>query len=215
MASPNVIDQTEGDLPAAAIRSPGTGARSLIGFLAVAAILALDAWIWRVPVPRWALGAGDETAHLITAALALSAWYSIRRTRPPREFLASALVFAVLIDTDHVPGEIFHNEVISRGTYRPYGHTLLVVAALVVAAALAPKGRARHAMRGIGVGVALHLLRDLPTGGIPMFWPIVDQTVRYPYYMYIAMLLVAAAAPLAMARPKRSAASAETSAART
>jgi inner membrane protein len=164
----------------------------------VATIAALDACIWRPSVPRWALGIGDESAHLLTAALALSAWYAIRRTRPPREFIGSALIFALLIDSDHVPGELFHNDLISRGTYRPYGHTLLVVATILMIAALAPKGRVRNVVRGSAIGVALHLLRDLPTGGVPLFWPIVNWTVRYPYSMYGAILLASAAAPFLM-----------------
>jgi inner membrane protein len=197
--------RTEGALPPSAVRSPGPGVRFLAGILAVATIAALDACIWRASVPRWALGIGDESAHLLTAALALSAWYAIRRTRPPRELIGSALIFAVLIDADHVPGEIFHNDVLTRGTYRPYGHTLLVIAIILIIAALAPTGRARNVVRGSAIGVALHLIRDLPTGGVPLFWPVVDWTVRYPYPAYASILLGATAAPILTTLRRRTA----------
>ena len=39
-------------------------------------------------------------------------------------------------------------------------------------------------------GVATHLLRDLATGGVPLWWPVSPRRVAAPYALYAALLLV-------------------------
>jgi hypothetical protein len=47
----------------------------------------------------------------------------------------------------------------------------------------------------VALGVALHLLRDLPTGGAPLLWPLARWPVGYPYPVYLCLLLAAAVMP--------------------
>jgi len=162
---------------------------------AVAAVGLIDATIWRTPMPRGVFGLCDETAHAATAALLLAAWPALRRSPLSRDVLLAALAAAVLIDLDHVPSELFGSRILTDGTNRPYGHAALTVAVAALAGCLLRHRRAGRVAWGVAIGVALHLVRDMPTGGAPLWWPVARWPVDYPYPVYLGLLLAAAAAP--------------------
>lgn len=127
----------------------------------------------------------DESAHAVTALLLLGAL----RQRPGRASVAGTLVGAVLIDVDHLPLE-FGSDVLTRGTSRPYTHSLLAISGVVlIASALA--GDRRRAVLGAAFGLATHLIRDMATGGVPLYWPVAASRIRVPYGIYAALLLIA------------------------
>jgi inner membrane protein len=115
-------------------------------------VLVADAAAPALRERRGVLGAVDEAAHLATGVLVLG-------RRPAAEVLAAS----VLIDADHVPKEWFGADWLTRGTPRPYTHSLATVAA---AFAL---GR-----RAAALALLAHLLRDMsdPTTGVALLWPV-------------------------------------------
>jgi inner membrane protein len=136
----------------------------------------------------------DEPAHLATAMLVLMNL----RVRG-RAFLVAALVSSVVIDLDHLPGQL-GSDFLTRGTTRPYTHSLAGVVALSALALVLTRRRAIAA--GVATGLLAHLARDVATGGgIALFWPLTDAAVRVPYAVYFAALAVLATR--AAVRPMR------------
>lgn len=164
-------------------------------------VALIDAVLWFATIPRPVFGLLDECGHLTTAALLLGAVQPYRAYR--REFLAAALALSVLIDVDHIPGELFGSRALSGGTVRPHGHTLLCVLVLALIAgglrAVAERGirprRAGLVLAGAAVGVPLHLVRDLATGGASLLWPVSDVAIWYPYPLYLVLLVCCALWP--------------------
>jgi hypothetical protein len=170
--------------------------------LAVLAIVGLDAYMWRAPIPEALLGVGDEICHLVTAALIIFAWPALLG-RPLGIRLSAALAVSVLIDLDHVPKALFGATFLTSGTARPYGHTVLaVIIPCAVAIVFQRFATVSNIAWGAALGIVLHLVRDLPTGGAALAWPASFATVEYPYPLYVLVLLVAAAWP----RPRLTAA---------
>jgi inner membrane protein len=142
---------------------------------------------WPVPLD----GMLDEPAHATTAALLLAAL----PRRPLPRLAAWALVGSVAIDADHVP---LYAGVLPSAVPggRPVTHCLLTPAALAAAAAVS-RGRVRTALAGLALGVCLHFVRDVATGGtgVPMLWPAVPHSdVRVPYPLYYGVLAATAVA---------------------
>ncbi|HEX5505156.1 MAG TPA: metal-dependent hydrolase [Thermomicrobiales bacterium] len=130
----------------------------------------------------------DEAAHVATAALCLGA---VRPGAPP-PFVAGAVLGAVLIDADHLPGRLGW-DVLATATERPCTH-----AAATALAALLLAGRSGGARRelalGAACGLATHLARDTATGGdagVPFLWPLTPRRLVLPYGLYAALLLLA------------------------
>jgi inner membrane protein len=133
------------------------------------------------------LGLLDEPAHLATAWLFLAAFLPTRA----RALGPWALVGAVAIDVDHVPLYLWHALAAAPGA-RPVPHSLLTVAVLAGAAAVASP-RLRSPLLGLALGVVLHLVRDLATGpGVPLLWPLGPAKVTVPYAAYLLVLAVVA-----------------------
>jgi membrane-bound metal-dependent hydrolase YbcI (DUF457 family) len=137
---------------------------------------------------RAAEGVIDEAAHLATAAVLLAPWRA-GRTGP---WALGALAGAILIDVDHVPGELGRWWIALPGE-RPYTHTALIPLALVMFGRRAGGWR-RPALFGTGAGLATHLLRDLALGGCRLAWPVRKDTVSLPYWPYAISLVAAALA---------------------
>ena len=166
--------------------------------LAPLAVFAID----RLPtrgLPPAVLAALDEPAHLATAVVFLAT------LRPPveRSFAWGALLGAVLIDLDHLPA-LLGSRVLTAGTPRPYSHSLLAIALVLLIAARLP-ARWRRAALGVAFGIAAHLIRDLatPVGsapGVSIFWPFSPRAVRFAYGYYAALLVLAAGLTLWGAR---------------
>lgn len=130
----------------------------------------------------------DESAHLATALVLLTAW----RPHPARPFVWGTVLGAVAIDVDHLP-LLFGSDVLSAGTGRPYSHSLLTIIVTLVVARWLPEQQ-RPLARGLAFGFAAHLIRDMaiPFGvGVPLFWPASARGIDSPYQVYAALLLLA------------------------
>jgi inner membrane protein len=173
---------------------PGTAVRSALvrlalPLLAVAAIVLLDiAMASRQPVA--VKGALDEPAHLLTAWLLLAAVPAYRT----RGVWPWALIGAIAIDMDHIP--LYAWGVLASSSGRPVTHSVLTVMVLAAAALLTrqtPALRLCRPLLGLAVGVLLHFVRDLASGGgVPLLWPLLSEGARLPWAVYVgAMVLVA------------------------
>jgi membrane-bound metal-dependent hydrolase YbcI (DUF457 family) len=124
----------------------------------------------------------DETAHLLTTLLVVWALGS----RASQRWLMPALIGSVAIDLDHIPGRL-GIDWLSAGTPRPYTHSLLMVAMLLLAALL--WRRARDAFVGVALGVTIHLWRDLDDSGVSLLWPLWSRSFSLPYASYVAVMV--------------------------
>ena len=160
-------------------------------FLPAAAMLfifGIDGLMRFTSPPLIVAAALDETAHLTTATILLKAL-----PLPSNQtYQVSALLTSVLIDLDHIP-LLLGSSVLTEGTSRPYGHTLLcVVAALCFTLGKSP--RRRNAALGAASGLLLHFVRDVVKGnGLAFFWPITRASIRAPYPTYAIAIATAAA----------------------
>jgi inner membrane protein len=184
------------------VRRAGPGWSLLWPLAGLVAVAVLD----RVQAARYwshaVVGLLDEPAHLITAALLLAAW----PRRLPGRLAGWALAGSVAIDADHVPLYLGHMPTaVPDG--RPVTHCLLT-AAVLLAGAGAARGRLRTALGGLALGVCLHLVRDVATGGtgVPLLWPLDPHSdVTVPYAVYAGLLVLGAAAATAGTARRRTA----------
>lgn len=138
----------------------------------------------------WGQGPLDETAHLLTTLFVVWAIGGPVFDR----LLVPALVASVAIDLDHLPGELGY-DFLTRGTPRPYTHSLLTIVILLVTSVFWT--RRRELLLGAALGVAIHLWRDMaePGTGVALLWPFSDNSWGYSHAIYlIAMALIFAAA---------------------
>lgn len=158
-------------------------ARLVCALAAPAGVLLADGLLRqrRWPVPLRALM--DETAHLATAHLLLTA--VIADCGQP--FRLGVLLGAVLIDADHLPRTLRPRRP-RRYAGRPAPHSLAPLAGLGVAATLLA-GTPRQVVLGAASGLTTHLVRDAATGGVPLGWPLARRRVRLPYVVYVGVLL--------------------------
>jgi hypothetical protein len=126
----------------------------------------------------------DELAHVTSAWI----WLRDLQRRPSTPFVVGVLLGSVLIDADHIPLAIKQRGNIT-GQPRPYVHSLLVVLVLASVASRLPV-HWRPALLGAALGVAAHLLRDMATGGVRLFWPLSVRTVSISYSAYVQLLAV-------------------------
>jgi inner membrane protein len=141
---------------------------------------------------RWPIlleGPRDEASHLLTA------WIILAAVLPWRgRFGVWALVGSVVIDLDHIPLYVWGIGASTDGG-RPVTHSLGTV--FVLLALAGSTRRLRSPLLGLGLGVALHLVRDVATGpGVPLLWPVnsVNVLVPYPFYGVLLALGTAGAA---------------------
>lgn len=133
----------------------------------------------------------DETAHLLTTLIVLWAL----GPRICERFLIPALVASVTIDLDHIPAELGH-DFLTQGTQRPYTHSLLSIAVVLLAAAMWSKRR--DVMLGVAIGLAIHFWRDMSEAdaGVSLLWPFSRHsfTLSHGGYLIVMGLFAAAAA---------------------
>ncbi len=174
----------------------GDRARRLSAVVSLAVVLTVDVVLTARPWPLCIVGLLDETAHLLTAWLFLAALLPERH----RDLLPWALLGAVVIDLDHLP--LYAWDVgAATDTGRPVTHSLSTVVLLLV---LSAGRRLRTPLRGLALGVLLHLTRDLFTGpGVPLLWPASGASLLAPHPVYVVLLCaVTAAAVLRPGRPR-------------
>lgn len=135
-------------------------------------------------------GVLDETAHLMTGFLLLAAVFR----GAPRAFAAGLLVASVAIDADHIPQHL-GTDIITAGTARPYSHSLLTVAVLLV---LALHPRWRLVLLGAAIGILGHFGRDMAENdaGVSLLWPFSDHSYTAPPAVYFGVVALLAAVAL-------------------
>jgi inner membrane protein len=156
---------------------------------AVVALVLAD-WVYRLAGDSFFPGGPlDEIAHLLTTLIVLWAL----GPRICDRFLVPALVASVVIDLDHVPREL-GNDFLTRGTQRPYTHSLLSIVVVLVVAALSRSRR--DAMLGIAIGLAIHFWRDMSEAdaGVALLWPFSDHSFTLSRTGYLIVMGVFAAA---------------------
>jgi membrane-bound metal-dependent hydrolase YbcI (DUF457 family) len=116
----------------------------------------------------------DETAHLALGAL-------LARGRS-RDVARGILAASVVIDLDHLPSELGHEWLRLGSRGRPYPHTAMTV--LLAAVIAAATGRAFW--RGVTLGLAVHLARDVTDtdSGVRLLWPLSKHEFYAPPALY-------------------------------
>lgn len=139
----------------------------------------------------------DETAHVLTALLVIWALGGVAC-----RFLLPALVASVAIDLDHVPRDLGQTW-LTDGTPRPYTHSLLTIAVVLLVAALAK--RRREIAIGVALGLVIHFWRDLaePGTGVALLWPLSSVSFSLPHASYLVVMAVTIVAGLVRAVRRR------------
>jgi membrane-bound metal-dependent hydrolase YbcI (DUF457 family) len=161
--------------------------------LGAAALFAADQYLYQQvgsAVPAQA--PLDWINHLITTLFIIWALRPLIRRRQ----LVAALVASVVIDADHIPGQL-GSKILTAGTSRPYTHSLTTIAVLAALAVARPQWRGWAS--GAVLGVASHLWRDLaePRGaGVALLWPVSDRTITTPPSAYLGSIAILAVVAL-------------------
>lgn len=177
-------------------RYPSLLKSSVAAFTPPLLLFGIDALLRRRDYPRRVRGPLDEIAH---AATAISLVVPTRSGAGTIRFFG-VLGGAVLLDLDHLPQVLGARWLAATGE-RPYPHSLLFVLLLACAGRI-PDGRWRRGIQGAALGVATHLLRDMATGGVLFYWPLIRTSIRIPYWGYASLLILFAIARI-VAPPKR------------
>ncbi len=165
----------------------------------VALVFATDQCLYQLLVShRGFQGVFGETDQLLAVLLLVWALFPRFGWRE----LVSVLLASVLIDVDHIPGQ-FGYTWLTDGTPRPYAHSLLAIAVVLVVAML--WRRQRRVLLCMALGVSCHLWRDLgePAGSaVSLFWPVSDRGVHLDPVFYLSSVGILAAIALARARAR-------------
>jgi membrane-bound metal-dependent hydrolase YbcI (DUF457 family) len=163
-------------------------------------VLGIDALLRHAP-SYFVLGLIDEPGHFLTSVILLLAVATVT-TRPlPAPFITATLLAGNLIDLDHLPQSL-GTDVLTAGTARPYPHSVTTIVLLLLAARVL-SGKVVPILLGVALGVTGHLLRDLGTAPVALLWPLTDRSLWIPHRLYLSVLLILAAAPLARPRSSR------------
>jgi inner membrane protein len=138
----------------------------------------------------------DWTDHLLTTLFI--AW-AVKPLVHERQLLP-AIIASVVIDADHIPGEL-GSPILTGANARPYTHSLTTVVVLLIVAGACPKWRGWAS--GAALGVASHLWRDLAepqTSSVSLFWPVSDHGVSTPAAFYLGSIALFAVIALVRSR---------------
>lgn len=150
------------------------------GLLLAVALLVSSDWASRMAGDSvFPGGPVDECAHFTTMVLVLWSWGPALT----RRLMLGALAACVAIDLDHVPDRL-GAPLLTAGTPRPYTHSLLTVALVLVAAALWP--RRRDLWLGVAAGLVVHFWRDLSESGagVALLWPVSRAAPTLAHWTY-------------------------------
>lgn len=165
-------------------RGERRGARNALtrGLVVLAAIALVDRFLLdRRPLALH--GLADELGHLLTAYV----WLGLAEAAGLAVSPLAVLAGGVAIDLDHLP-LILRIAHAPAGTSRPVSHSLLTV--LVLLALAGADRQRRRVWASLALGVASHLVRDLGTGAVPLFWPLPSAPIGMPYECYLGLTVV-------------------------
>jgi membrane-bound metal-dependent hydrolase YbcI (DUF457 family) len=169
---------------------------SVAAFTPLLLLFGIDALLRRHDYPRRVSGPLDEIAHAATAISLVVPLQSDAGTIRSIGVLGGA----VLLDLDHLP-QVFGARWLAATGERPYPHSLLFVLLLAGAGRMS-EDRWRQGIQGAAIGVTTHLLRDMATGGVLFYWPLIRTSIRIPYWSYASLLILFAVARI-VAPPKQ------------
>lgn len=130
----------------------------------------------------------DESAHAVTALLAVGALVAWRRVWRARSIWVAALLGGTAIDFDHLP-DILGWHGLSVGTQRPYTHALPTLL-LLLGIAFSQHGPRRRMLLAAAIGLATHFMRDLVEGAtLPLLWPVTTHGFTISYGWYAAVVI--------------------------
>ena len=170
------------------IRSLSTANSVTAGLICGAVALAADQLCRRFKASdaRRPEAIADGLAHLATGlAVALPAAPFVKNTE---RFLAVAALSAIAIDLDHVvAARSIRLQSCMTMPSRPASHSVLAVGGLAYLTERIQPGRQTELAVTLGLGS--HLLRDLVTGGAPLFMPsrIVEIQKHRGLFMMVAL----------------------------
>jgi len=167
-------------------------------------IIAASLWLIIVLRLRWGgyeelpkHAAYDVSAHLLTA-LVIAVAFRAARVRLP---VWAVLIGGVLPDFGQFTTILGITHAID-GSSRNGTHSILAV--LLVASIAVIDRRHARVWLGLAIGTTTHLLRDLGTGTVPLAWPYSDHVWSITFSAYIAILVGAAFALLAIGQLEQS-----------
>ena len=164
--------------------------------VSVALVFAADQYLYQLLGSHLGYQAVfDETDHLLTTLLLVWALFPRFGGRE----LAAALLASVLIDIDHIPGQLGYTW-LTGGTPRPYTHSLLTIVVVLLVALL--WRRHRCVLLCIALGLSSHFWRDLaePAGSaVSLFWPVSDRGIHLDPVLYLTSIGILATVALARA----------------
>lgn len=160
----------------------------LLAVIGMMLIFIADLFLTRVQVSQPIGAMFDEPAHIATGLLLLGILPMALRTRSGLDGLLGVLLGSVLIDIDHLPQQ-FGYKFLTRGTDRPYPHSLLMLFIVLIIATLLP-GIWRRIGYGFAFGLAAHFPRDLATNRVALGWPVTNHGYHLPYGCYAAIVLL-------------------------
>lgn len=127
-------------------------------------------------------GLRDEAGHLLTAYVCASGLIALRMPLT----LTVVLLGGVLIDMDHILQLSGAIDAVP-GSSRPGSHSLAIpIIALIVATI---DRRRVWVWISFAVSFGTHLVRDMATGTVPLFWPLAADPVSITYDLYAVALL--------------------------
>jgi hypothetical protein len=160
----------------------------LLAAIGMMLIFIADLFTTRVRVSQPIDAVFDEPAHIATGLLLVGILPIALRARYGLDGLLGVLLGSVLVDIDHLPQEFGH-EFLTRGTDRPYPHSLLTLCIVLIITALL-RGVWRRIGYGFAFGLSAHFVRDLATNRVPLGWPVTNHGFHLHYGVYAAIMLL-------------------------
>jgi hypothetical protein len=169
----------------------------VVAAVSLGVIFVVDYYFENASPPLLVVAVLDEIAHLGTALILLIGLGRVSLS----PFTVACLVGAVLIDVDHLPA-MLSPDVSLIEEERPVTHSVIWVAVLLISST-GLTGQWRSVVVGLSLGILTHLVRDMATGGVPLFWPVSDNIVEIPYWTYAIAIVSTASMGISQSFDRR------------
>lgn len=124
----------------------------------------------------------DPFAHIILATMILIPWLVFWQL--PRLYLFVGVIFAVLIDTDHIwAARSWAVTEIIKLPERPIIHSLIIITTISLLIGMITKNK--WITQTILIALLSHISRDATSGKTPWLWPFVAKSPVLPMWLHI------------------------------